>query len=127
MTVAIIVGVVIGGVILLLWLAARAGGKMMAEQAARLASSTPATATITQVHRRGMSQGSRHVVRILMRVKPAAGEPYDATVSWWLDVLVMPRVQPGLDVAVKIDATDPSRVYPNDASWTSGEASYAAV
>ncbi|HEX7601436.1 MAG TPA: hypothetical protein VF316_07525 [Polyangiaceae bacterium] len=120
----IIAAVVIVAVVLLLWLMIRAGGKMAADEAARLATAQPGTATVTEVHRRGIRQDSRHVVMIMMRVKPATGEPYDATTSWWLDVLVMPRVQPGMDVAVKIDATDPARVYPDDKSWPKGEAEY---
>lgn len=111
-------------VAVLIWLAFRSAGKMVDAQAARYAAAQPGMATITEIHRRGISQDSRHVVNLAMRVTPAVGAPYDANVSWWLDVVLIPQAQPGMEIPVRVDATDPNRVYPEHKSWSTREAEY---
>lgn len=117
---------VVLGMFLFFWYAARQGEKMMGDRSGKLGRATPAQATITAYEEIGLSQkstrGKRVAIRFTLNVEPTGKPPYTTTSCW--DVLPMgiPQVQVGKTVAVKIDADDPKVVYPDipsvDYSWT---------
>jgi hypothetical protein len=74
-----------------------------------------AGATVITVDKPKMDRyGMRQVkVALLLAVESSAGEKYQAKTSWLVDEDMMPQIQPGASVSVKIDTEDPEIIYPN--------------
>jgi len=117
---------VVLGVFLFFWYAARQGEKMMVDRSGKLERAIPAQATITAYQEIGLSQksnqGKRIAIRFTLDVESAGKAPYSTTSCWDVLPMAIPQVQVGKTVAVKIDADDPMVVYPDipsvDYSWT---------
>ncbi|MBN2146339.1 MAG: hypothetical protein JW726_03080 [Anaerolineales bacterium] len=52
-------------------------------------------------------------VDVHMNVEPPGGTAYYAKAHWLADLTVLPLLQPGQQVSVKIDQQDPQIIYPN--------------
>lgn len=70
----------------------------------------PASAVITSMSETGTTVNQHPVVEFELRVTRTGGQPYDATVKQMLPRLLLPRVQPGISVTVKVLPDDPARV-----------------
>ena len=52
-------------------------------------------------------------VDLRLEVESPSGEKYQVKTSWLVDEDMMPQIQPGASLSVKIDAEDPETIYPN--------------
>lgn len=52
-------------------------------------------------------------VDLRLEVESPSGENYQVRTAWLVDEDVMPQIQPGAMVSVKIDVEDPKIIYPN--------------
>jgi hypothetical protein len=96
----------------------REGKKKQKEMAAfteRVARAVWAGATVVTVNKPRMdTYGMRKLkVDLLLAVESPAGEKYQTKTSWLVDEDMMPQIQPGASLSVKIDAEDPEIIYPN--------------
>jgi len=57
-------------------------------------------------------------VDLSLEVTPEDGATYRALTVWLIDVIALSNFQPGQELQVKIDADDPSIIYPNSTSAT---------
>lgn len=74
----------------------------------------PAAATVVSARVMETSPaGERLRARLTLRVEPPGAEPYTAAVEWLVDPVMQAHLEPGSPLSVKIDASDPNRVYPN--------------
>jgi len=80
------------------------------EKRAVWAGATVITVNKPKIDRYGMRQLK---VDLLLAVESPAGEKYQAKTSWLVDEDMMPQIQPGASLSVKIDAEDPEIIYPN--------------
>ena len=119
--------IVVAIVWLVRWLL-RSGEALQKAERARLAAARPGRARIVNAESSGVVQGvSRNpLVRLDLEVHPEVGAPYAASTAWFVDIVAVPRVQPGLELAVKIDAEDPGIVYPVD-TWAKYDAALVKV
>lgn len=94
----------------------RAGRRAKAEVEGALARAVPAAASVLRVRQpKGLMRRPRAgSVRLLLtlEVRPAAGAPYEAEAMWQVDMVALPELRPGLHVAVRVDADEPTTVYP---------------
>lgn len=74
-----------------------------------------AGATVVTVHKPKIdSYGMRQLkVDLRLEVEAPSGEKYQVKTAWLVDEDVMPQIQPGASVSVKIDVEDPKIIYPN--------------
>lgn len=74
-----------------------------------------AGATVVTVDKPKMDRyGMRKLkVDLLLAVESPGGEKYQAKTSWLVDEDMMPQIQPGVSLSVKIDAEDSEIIYPN--------------
>ncbi len=74
-----------------------------------------AHATIISVQGQDLRESTRTVTRIELRLEVArqGGEKYQATTIWLVNMTILPKLQPGEEVPVKIDPRDPRVIYPN--------------
>jgi hypothetical protein len=92
-------------------LAAQQRQRQAADRAAR---GVWAGATIVTARSARLSgESGEHRVDLRLRVTPASGEPYDVQAAWRVEPAVLPQLQPGATVSIKLDPDDPRRVYPN--------------
>lgn len=72
-----------------------------------------ATATVTAASQTGAVINMEPVVELTLTVIPSAGglPPYPASVSQPVSQLLLPRVQVGSQLNVKVDPTDPSSIW----------------
>lgn len=74
----------------------------------------PAAATIVSARVMETNPaGERLRARLTLRVEPPGAEPYTAIVEWLVDAVMQAHLEPGSPLSVKVDASDPDRVYPN--------------
>ncbi len=69
-----------------------------------------ATATVLSLSETGTYINNRPMVSIRLHVQPQDRPPFEAKAEQLLSQLEIPRVQPGMKVAVSIDPTYPDRV-----------------
>jgi hypothetical protein len=82
-----------------------------------IASANPATARVVEIDQQG-SMGSstrRLLITLTLEVQPASGAPYQASTRWFVQEIAVPRIQPGQEIPVKVNATYPDRIYPAEA------------
>jgi hypothetical protein len=65
------------------------------------------TARVLSVERISKTEGPSHPLRIGLRVEIPGHQPYDVAVDRFVDVIHIPRVQPGEIVAVQVDSANP--------------------
>ena len=70
----------------------------------------PARAKILSVRQTGVMINNQPQVEFQLEVHPPSGMPYQAQAKAVVSLVQIPQVQPGAEVAVKIDPTDPSKV-----------------
>lgn len=89
-----------------------------AELRARAARAVWSSATVASLRNRPAPGAGERRVRVDLRLQVQApdGSVYPATPSWYVDVDALANLQPGASLSVKIDADDPSIIYPN-ADW----------
>jgi len=92
----------------------RAGERMQAEIAARIAAARPAEADVPAVRTAAMQNASRPRTALLLtlRVHPPGGEPYESVGAWEIDAARVPELQVGRRVPMKVAHDDPQTVFP---------------
>lgn len=75
-----------------------------------LATGQRASGQIMAVSQTGMYVNNQPQVRIDVQVQPPGGQPYAASMTKVLNMMAIPRVQPGAQVAVRYDPANPQRV-----------------
>lgn len=76
----------------------------------------PARAKVVAIRSIGAST-STQMINFDLEVHPPGGAPYRAKTFMYIDQLAIPRIQPGCEIEIRIDRTDPRRVVV-DASLT---------
>jgi hypothetical protein len=94
----------------ILWFTLRPLLQNMNQRSQILQTGIPAMATIVGLADTGMLVNYQPQVRIALQVQPPNGAPYQTEVTMVVSQLMIPRVQPGMQVPVKIDPKDPSKV-----------------
>lgn len=94
----------------ILWFTLRPLLQNMNQRGQILQTGIPAMATIVSLADTGMLVNYQPQVRIGLQVNPPNGAPYQTEVTMVVSQLMIPRVQPGMTVPVKIDSKDPSKV-----------------
>lgn len=94
----------------ILWFTLRPLLQNMNQRNQILQTGIPAMATIMSLAETGMLVNHQPQVRIGLQVNPPNGLPYQTELTMVISMLVIPQVQPGLTVPVKIDPKDPSKV-----------------
>ena len=69
-----------------------------------------ATATIVRTWDTGVRINDNPRVRMLLRVQPLAGAPFHSEATTTVSILQLPAFQPGGQLDVKYDPTDPTRI-----------------
>jgi hypothetical protein len=79
-----------------------------------IASALPATARVIEIDQQGaMGSGTRKLlITLTLDVQPDSGEVYRASTRWFVQEIAVPRIQPGEQIAVRINETYPDRIYP---------------
>ncbi len=82
---------------------------------AKMESAVWAGATIVSTSCQNLGDSMRTVARVELHleVNSPAGEKYQATTTWLVSVALLPQLQPGQTISVKIDARNPRTIYPN--------------
>lgn len=75
-----------------------------------LQSGEPATATIVELRDTGVSVNDNPQVELVLDVLPTSRPPFRATTRTMISRLQTSQVQPGMQVLVKFDTNDPSKV-----------------
>ena len=94
----------------ILWFTLRPLLQNMNQRSQILQTGIPAMATIISLADTGMLVNHQPQVRIGLQVNPPHGLPYQTELTMVISMLMIPQVQPGLTVPVKIDPKDPSKV-----------------
>jgi hypothetical protein len=107
--------VVVATVIVLgFWWMMREGGRVVAEQNARFARSTPAQAKVIQIGKSvAQVRNGTTIVKLRLDVLPPGAAPFGATTVWEIQQGSLSQIQPGQVLAVRIDPDDAQRIYPN--------------
>lgn len=85
--------------------------KGSAERSRILASGIPAQATILRIWETGMRVNHQPQVGFQLHIHPQQPmQPYVTEATMIISELMIPRIQPGAVVAVKIDPADPRKV-----------------
>jgi hypothetical protein len=112
-----IIVMVMGGIALLTFFLIRGTRRLREMKARTLANATPATAQVLTIDQDGYSE-AEGVRRLLMKLDLRVNHPYkgeyQAATRWFVKEFAIPQIQPGSEIAVKVNADDPSRVYPED-------------
>lgn len=70
----------------------------------------PATAVVLELHDTGMTINDNPQVELVLDVLPANRPPFRATTRTMISRLHTSQVQPGMQVLVKYDPSDPSKI-----------------
>ena len=72
-------------------------------------------ATIISASSHPISTSTRSVTKVELRlqVQSPSGSTYEANTAWLVDTAILPQLQPGQFVSVKVDSQDPRTIYPN--------------
>ena len=108
-------GLMVGTVVFIVWLV-RSGGRIEKEWARRKAAARPGRARILEASGSPVTGGDSYdpEVRFVFQVTPTTGATYTVKTSWNVAPIGIPRVQPGLDIDVLIDAVDPNVLFPTE-------------
>jgi hypothetical protein len=68
------------------------------------------TARVLSVERIARVEGPEHPLRIGLRVEILGRQPYDVAVDRYVDIIHVPRLQPGAIVPVQVDSANPQNV-----------------
>ncbi len=113
----IIIGVVVFGIIGFIVWASISGGKLMKQREQKLSRSEPGKAKILSFRTVGLrgqgKYGEFQAYIFSLEVSSAYKAAYNTETAWNVYQMGAPRVQAGNEVNVKIDAEDPSVVYPD--------------
>ena len=71
--------------------------------------------TIISVSSQPLSTSTRSVTKVDLRlqVQSPSGSTYVANTAWLVDTAILPQLQPGQLVPVKVNSQDPRMIYPN--------------
>lgn len=94
----------------IMWFLFKQAGANAAAERELIEKGTPAPATITAVNQTGMYMNNNPQVRIDLEIAPPEGETYTVVLHRFLQLVQIPRVQPGTVVEVRIDPENPKRV-----------------
>ena len=74
-----------------------------------------AGATVVTVDKPKMDRYGMRKLKVGLRleVESPSGEKYQVKTAWLVDEDMMPQIQPGASLSIKIDAEDPEIIYPN--------------
>jgi hypothetical protein len=74
-----------------------------------------AGATVVTVNKPKMDRYGMRKLKVDLRleVESPSGENYQVKTVWLVDEDMMPQIQPGASLSIKIDAEDPEIIYPN--------------
>ncbi|MBW2528417.1 MAG: hypothetical protein JRI23_29850 [Deltaproteobacteria bacterium] len=75
-----------------------------------LASGAPAQGQIVAVQQTGTYVNHQPQVQIVVMVTPPGGQPYQAQLLKILSMIEIPQYQPGAQVQIRYDPTNPSRI-----------------
>ena len=72
-------------------------------------------ATIISAISHPIPTSTRSVTKVTLRlqVQSPSGSTYEANTAWLVDTAILPQLQPGQPVSVKVDPENPRLVYPN--------------
>ena len=84
--------------------------KKKAESDQVLATGQMATGTVKRLSETGTMINNQPLVNIVLNVQRPGIPPYQVMVQKVISQLEIPRLQPGMTVAVKVDAMDPNKV-----------------
>jgi hypothetical protein len=100
-----LLGLVLPIIVLVRWL------RGSVERSRILASGIPAQATIMRIWETGLRVNGRPQVGFQLHVHPPQGlAPYVAEASMVISELMIPRIQPGATIPIKLDPADPRKV-----------------
>jgi hypothetical protein len=102
--------VVFAGMAFLMWKIFGGLMKQSQERQQLLMTGIPANGRILQLLDTGMMVNNNPQVRIVVQVEPPGRPPYPAECTMVISHLAIPRVQPGMMVAVKFDPVNPARI-----------------
>lgn len=78
-------------------------------------SALPATARVIEIDQQGATgSGGKLLITLTLDVQPGSGETYRASTRWFVQEIAVPRIQPGQEIAVRINAMYPDRIYPGE-------------
>jgi hypothetical protein len=74
-----------------------------------------AGATVVTVNKPKMDRYGMRKLKVDLRleVESPSGGKYQVKTAWLVDEDMMPQIQPGASLSIKIDAEDPEVIYPN--------------
>lgn len=116
--------VVVLGVFFLLSFLARGGRRLNQERQARIQAARPMKAKVVALAQVPDAPGGARtpLCRLNLELLPEGQPPLAAQATWWVKKLWLPKLQPGQEVAVRVDAQDPSKVYPDfEEAWMAWE------
>ncbi len=100
-----------------MWSIFTLGDGTITEQAQSLVDTgVRASATVLSIRETGSWFNNRPEVHVELEVKPAGQPSYTAVSTFYIALVAIPRVQPGLTIEVLVDAADSARVIPADQS-----------
>lgn len=82
----------------------------MKKEADLLATGEPATARVIKIQNTGMSINDNPAVHLGLEVQRQDREPYIAVITTVVDIVALPRVQPGCSVDVRVNRENPEEV-----------------
>jgi hypothetical protein len=82
----------------------------MKKEADLLETGEQATATVLKIQNTGMSVNDNPAVHLALEVKRSDREPYATVITTVVDIVALPRVQPGCTVNVRVNAANPEEV-----------------
>lgn len=102
---------------LVFYLLVRSGQKAMAEINATLTRATPALANVIRMNlTQPMGRKPRMSAvycTLTLEIHPSEGIPFPATTTWEVSRSALPQLQPGQGISVRIDADNPTTIYPD--------------
>jgi len=108
--ITIILVFVVGGLII----KGRRSAAARAETSRIWSEGKPARARVTNIATRGGGLNDNPLVQFELSVEPEGQDAYQVSTSAIIDKLAIPRIQPGCELEVRIDPSDPSRVALDD-------------
>lgn len=109
--VIIVVGLAIAlGLIILVFQSLRKDYRELAQARTLIADGEPARAKILSMSDTGTTLNDNPKVKFLLEVFPGGRAPYRAEIKCYVSRLRLPQVQPGNDIAVKIDPEDETKI-----------------
>ena len=109
--VIVVVGLGIAlGLLILVFLSLRKASRELAQTRSLIAVGEPARAKILRMWDTGTTLNDNPKVKFLLEVFPGGRGPYRAEVKCYVSRLKLSQVQPGNEIAVKIDPEDETKI-----------------